>query len=242
MFPACRKHQIKTTAAMNLQKLSEAIAAYANFLIANPGYNPYWKWEVPLHFQENWDEEAADFKGMYERCLQNATSRRLWKRENYEPRDMMLKFSALNSEFVRYAFKDLFNESREVEGRADRFVFHCDELLREYKETHPRSVDNSHYHDDDYQMVSLYLSWRYPAQYAPYDFDSFRKLMQLLGARDVPRVNDIDRYFKVMRTLYKFLQKDEKALKIHRQRLKPSLHFTGETLLAAEDFMRVVTN
>lgn len=227
---------------MNLQKISEAIASYVEFLLASPGYNPYWKWEVPRHFQENWDDGAMDFKGMYGRCLQNSVSRRLWKRENHEPREMMLKFAELNSEFVRYAFKDLFNEGKEVEGRADRFVFHCDELLREYKETHPRTVENSHYHGDDYQMVSLYLSWRYPAQYAPYDFQGFRKLMQLLGSRDVPRVNDIDRYFKVMRTLYKFLQKDEKALKIHQQRLKPSLHFTGETLLVAEDFMRVVTN
>lgn len=227
---------------MNLQKLTHTIQDYKSYLLTHPQHDPYWKWESLKIFQENWDIEALDFRSMYDRSLQNSRTRRLWKRENYEPKDMMLKFIGLNSEFVRYMFQDLFNENMEVDGRIDRFVFHCDELLREYKETHPRSVENSHFHDDNYQMVSLYLAFRYPELYAPYDFENFRKLMQLLGSRDVPKVNDVGRYFKVMRTVYKFLQKDGEVLEIHRQRIKPDLHLEGETLLVAEDFMRVITN
>ncbi len=226
---------------MNLQKLNDTIQAYKSFLKSNTRHDPYLKWESLKVFQENWDIEAPDFRNMYDRSLQNSRTRRLWKRENYEPKDMMLKFIGLNSEFVRYMFQDLFNENKEVDGRIDRFVFHCDELLREYKDTHPRSVENSHFHDDNYQMVSLYLAFRYPELYAPYDFESFRKLLQLLGSMDVPKVNDVGRYFKVMRTVYKFLQKDGEVLEIHRQRIKPGLHFEGETLLVAEDFMRMVT-
>jgi hypothetical protein len=223
---------------MNLEKLNQSILLYESFLVRHPGYDPYWKWESQKIFQENWDIEAPDLRSMYDRSLQNSRTRRLWKRENYEPKDMMLKFIDLNSEFVRYIFQDLFNENKEVDGRIDRFIFHCDELLREYKEVHPRSIENSHYHDDNYGMVSLYLSFRFPELYAPYDFEKFVALMKLLGSRDIPKVNDVGRYFKVMRTVFKFLQKNGKIPEMHRQRLKPGLHFEGETLLVAADFMQ----
>ncbi len=227
---------------MNLQKLNDAIGNYKKWLLANPRHDPYWKWESLKIFRANWDIEALDFRNMYDSSLQNSRTRRLWKRENYEPKDMMLKFIDLNSEFVRYMFQDLFNENKAVDGRIDRFVFHCNELLREYRETHPRSVENSHFHDDNYYIISLYLAFRYPELYAPYDFDAFRQMMELLGSRDVPKVNDTERFFKVMRTVYKFLQKDGDVLEIHRQRLDPRHHFEGDTLLAAADFMEFVSN
>jgi hypothetical protein len=225
---------------MNLQKLTDTISKYKSYLRSNPQHDPYWKWESLRIFQENWNIEALDFRSMYDRSLQNSRTRRLWKRENYEPKDMMLKFIDLNSEFVRYMFQDLFNENKEVDGRIDRFVFHCDELLREYKESRPRSIENSHFHDDNYGMVSLYLAFRYPELYAPYDFELFRRLLLSFGSRDVPKVNDLGRYFKVMRTVYKFLQKDGEVLETHGQRLNQGKHFEGGTLLVAEDFMRIM--
>ncbi len=225
---------------MNLQKLTGAIQQYKSSLKANPDRDPYWKWESLKVFQETWNPEVSDFIDMYNRSLQNTQTRRLWNRENYEPKNMMLKFIDLSGEFVRSMFQDLFNEGKEVDGRIDRFVFHCDELLREYRETHPRSVENSHYHDDNYQMVSLYLAFRYPIQYAPYHFELFQKLMQLLDSRDVPKVNDLGRYFKVMRTIYKFLEKDGEILEIHHRRLHPDRHYQEPTLLVVEDFMETI--
>jgi hypothetical protein len=119
----------------------------------------------------------------------------------------------------------------------DRFLFHCDELLRAYREKHPRSVQNNHYHADNYVMISRYLSWRYPDRYAPYDFDRFRRLMELLGSRDIPGVNDADRFFKVARTIHKFLSASGRVRDIHRQRLDPERHYPEDTLLVVEDFM-----
>ncbi len=227
---------------MNLQKLTDSIRRYKHFLLTHPQHDPYWKWESLKIFQENWDTEALDLRSMYDRSLENSHTRRLWKRENYAPKDVMLKFIELNREYARQIFKDLFNENKDVEGRIDRFVFYCDELLREYKETHPRSIENSHYHDDDYQMISIYLSFRYPAQYTIYDFEKFKNLMAMLGSRDVPKVNDAARFFKVMRTVYGFIQKEEGILEIHEKRLNPAKHYMGETLLVAEDFYRYAAN
>ncbi len=228
-------------AAMNLQKLNDAIRQYADFLRKNPKHDPYLPWESQRIFQENWDVEALDFRTMYDRSLENSRSRRLWKREHYEPKEMMLKFIELDREFVRFAFQDLFNEAKDLDGRIGRFVFHCDELLAAWREAHPGSKLNSHYHHDNYQMVSIYLAFRYPTQYLPFYFESFRRLMELLGSRDVPTVNEIGRYFKVMRTIFTFLKKDEEILAMHAKRLTPGLHFEGETLLVVGDFMNVFT-
>lgn len=226
---------------MNLQKLNDTIAQYAAFLRSNPQHDPYLPWESQRIFQQNWDVEALDFRTMYDRSLENSRSRRLWKREHYEPKEMMLRFIEMNREFVRQVFQDLFNENKEIDGRVGRFSFHCDELLAAWHEEHPASKLNSHYHHDGYQMVALYLAFRYPDQYVLYDFDAFRKLMELLGSRDLPKVDDLGRYFKVMRTIFSFLKKNEEIFALHAKRLTPGLHYEAETLMVAWDFMNVTT-
>ena len=226
---------------MNLQKLNDAIAQYANFLRNHPHHDPYIPWESQRIFQQNWDVEALDFRSMFDRSLENSRSRRLWKREHYEPKEVMLRFVEMNREFVRQVFQDLFNENKEVDGRVGRFGFHCDELLAAWHEGHPASKLNSHYHHDGYQMLSLYLAFRFPAQYLLYEFDSFRRLMEMLGSRDLPKVDDLGRYFKVMRTVYTFIKKNPEILELHAKRITPGLHYEGETLLVAWDFMQVTT-
>ncbi len=221
---------------MNLQKLNEAIGEYKSFLKTNPKYDPYWRLESLRIFQENWDIDTGDFRGMFDRSLQNSHTRRIWKRENYTPKEMMLKFIGLNSDYVRFCFQDLFNENKDIENRVDRFVFYCDEMLRDYKSQNPLSIENSHFHDDNYEMISFYLAFRYPELYTPYHFESFKKLMQKLGSLDVPKVNDTARYFKIMRTIFNFIKKDEEILGIHQSRLNSEKHYIGETLLVAEDF------
>ncbi len=221
---------------MNLKKLNEAIGQYKNFLQSNHNHDPYWKWESQQILQENWDMDTRDFHNMFDRSLQNSQTRRIWRREHYAPKDMMLKFIQTSEDYVRFAFQDLFNEDKEIEGRVDRFVFYCDELLREYQEKHPGTKENTHYHDDNYEMISHYLAFRFPDIYTPYHFEDFKRLMQKLGSRDIPKVNDTARYFKVMRTVFNFIKKDENILNIHQQRLEEGKHFMGETLLVVEDF------
>lgn len=221
---------------MNLQKLNHSIENYKSFLKAARRHDPYWKWESLQIFQENWNLEAPDLHSMFDRSLENSRTRRLWSREQYAPKKMMLSFIDMNPEYVRFMFQDLFNEQKEVEGRIGRFVFYCDELLRAFHENHPTSKENSHYHDDNYGMVSIYLAFRFPEEYAPYHFETFKNALELLGSRDVPKVNDTARYFKVMRTIFKFLQKDPEILSIHRNRMDPTIHYLGDTLLFSEDF------
>lgn len=222
---------------MNLKKLQSYIEAYRHFLEKDTRrFDLLYKWKSLQCFQDNWDIAALDFASMYDRSLQNSTTRRIWKRENYDAKGMMLKFIQMQPEFVRSMFKDLFFEDRDIVGRVDRFVFHCDELLREYKDQHPRSVENNHFHDDGYAMVSWYLTFRYPENYAPHYFPAFQHLLQLLGTRDVPQSSDFGRFCKVTRTLYKMLEKDEEVLDLHQKRIDSDEFYQDKSLLIVEDF------
>ncbi|MDX1665780.1 MAG: hypothetical protein R3350_01050 [Saprospiraceae bacterium] len=225
---------------MQLKRLQNFIAQYeAHLKKAEADRHLHW-WAAQRNFQENWDLAAADLPAMYDRSLRNPKTKRLWKREGFEPKRVMLSFFEEQSDLVVHAFRDLFNEDREVGGRIDRFVYYCDELLSLHRKANPTSIDSNHYHGGDYEMISLYLAFRYPDAYAPYPGDLFRELLHKLGTADLPDSHDLVRYFKVMRTLQKFLNRSEHLLRAHEERLDSRIHYTGDSLLLAYDFSRFV--
>lgn len=228
---------------MQLKRIQHYLQQYRKYLsTSNAQEQRLYIWESQRIFQENWDMDAEDWAAMYDRSLRNSKTKRLWKREAYEPKRMMLELIRLQPDFVRTMFFDLFNEEKSLEGRVGRFVYYCDMLLQEYKEQHPRSIDNNHYHDDDYGMVSLYLAFRYPGRHTLYEPAGFRLLLEKLGSGDIPKANDMERFVKVTHTLYKFMQKEEGLLELHRQRLQEGLHYIGESLLVVYDFYRYCTD
>jgi len=227
---------------MQLKLLNQQIEAYKQYLRSPQAEERLYIWESQRVFQEHWDLEAPDLIPMYDASLENSRTRRLWRRENYEPKEMMLKLLRQAPEFVRSMFRDLFNEEKSIDGRAQRFVYYCDELLQEYKKAHPRSIENNHYHDDDYHMVFLYLAFRYPERYALYDFEAFVGTLRRLGVAQLPRTNDLPRFVKVTATLDKLLCKDEGLLELHRQRLaRDGRYYQGESRLLVYDFYRFCT-
>jgi 5-methylcytosine-specific restriction protein B len=115
-------------------------------------------------------------------------------------------------------FHDLFNEEKTIETRISRFKFGCEELLKEYKDHHKTSIENNHYHDD-FQMIMLYLTFRFPQKYTLYDYPAFNKTMTLLGITDLPGPYDIERFIKLTKILNTYLQKDKDLLDIQSDRL-----------------------
>ena len=112
---------------MQLKKLEICLAKYKEFLPTKAAGERLYIWESQGIFQVKWNPEEVDFATMYDRSLANSFTRRLWKRERYEPKRMMSEFIREDPEFVRTMFKDLFNEEKSVENRVDRFVFYCDD-------------------------------------------------------------------------------------------------------------------
>ena len=224
---------------MNLQKIQAYLPQFKKYLKSSEARKALYKWESLQNFQQNWDLEASDLTEMYNQSLQNTQTVRLWKGNQYFPKQMMLLFCQMQPDYVRAAFGDLFNEEKSIDVRTDRFVFYCDELLAAYKEKYPLKIENHHYHD--HKIISLYLAFRYPNQYAIYDFDGFKNTMINLGSRDIPKLNNVERFFKVSRTLWKFLQKDEEIWAFHQLRLHPQRHYQEESLLLVTEFCEMIS-
>lgn len=225
---------------MLLNKINTAISAYKKWLNTTKHHPFVYKWESVQHFQDHWNLDVPDPAAMFESCFHNSETRRLWQAEQWQPKRMMLEFWRFDPLSVRMMFDDLFNETKSVEGRVARFLFGCDMLLTDYKKAKPTSIENNHDHSD-FQMIALYLAFRYPTSYAPYAFQTFQTAMTHFGARDIPKANDLARYFNVLQILMGFLEKDGEVIPAMQKHLHPRRHYQGKTLLLAEDFCRFVT-
>ena len=135
-------------------------------------------------------------------------------------------------------FKELHNESLDIDGRIERFIYHCDEIRDDMMRTDPKY--QHHYHSG-YRMVSVYLSFKYPTKYCVYDYAAFRSFMEAVGAKPIPTTREIGRFFKVMRTVYKILAKDQEFLDVQREIKEeyPQV-YQAESLLLIEGFYRYV--
>ncbi len=130
--------------------------------------------------------------------------------------------------------------NRSLDGRVQRFELYLDELLARYREAHPKKDIPTHYHDDDYGMVSLYLALQYPKTYAPYSTPLLQETLRKFGAANPPLAADLPRYVKLLRTTDQFLAREDAIQAAHRTRLREGTDFAGETKLPAWDFLRFV--
>ncbi len=222
---------------MQVKLLNQAFEEYKGYLQSPQAERNLYIWESQRIFQENWNLEARDLAQMYDQSLQNSQTRRMWRRESYEPKDVMLKFIALSEDYFLQMFADLFNEEKSIEGRVDRFVFYCNQLLQEYRDKYPHRIENNHYHDDGYQMISLYLAFRFPEAYTLYSYQRFYSFLEKMGVPNLPVTNDFPRFVKICRTVYKLMQRDKELMDLHWKRLQEGIHYMGESLLVVFDFM-----
>ncbi len=63
--------------------------------------------------------------------------------------------------------------------------------------------------------------------------------MKIVQAKDIPSTGEYERFFKVVRTLYGILSKDEELMKKHRSILTDDC-YKGETLMLAQDFIFII--
>ena len=220
---------------MNVKKLQAYIDLYKRFLEKDRNLTGVYKYESVFHFQNNWDVDAPDFGKMYSASLKNSMTKRLWKREAWHPKEMMLKLIETDQEFVRRMFKDLFDESKAADQRISRFKFGCDEMLTDYKLKNQTSIENNHHHDNN-EMILLYLSFRYPTAYCLFEYSAFRQTMELLGVPNLPGPYDVDRFLKLTKILNTFLQRNEPLVALHKARRQKPMYFGGESKLIVHDF------
>lgn len=225
---------------MRLKDLQSSLEEYLGFL-HSPSRDAHLPlWEAQRLFQERWNPDAPDWADMYEKSLDSTQTRRYWSRDDYQPKALMHRFMQQQPIFTRQLFDDLFREDRSIDGRLRRFVLACDELLKDHQERHPRERQASHYHDDGYQIIFLYLAFRFPDLYSPYDYTAFEHTLRRIGAPDVPATHDPERFVKVSRTIFKFLQQHEGIQAAHRARLDPNRDYMAPSMLLVYDYMQFI--
>ena len=224
---------------MQVPKLRRAVAAFEPWLLTEDAEALLPLFETQQNWQTHFNVEAKDLAARYDEALDSKTNRRHYRRGGYDPKRSMLAIMEWEPDFVRDAFRDLFSEDRDLEGRIQRFVFYINELFNRYRDAKPKARIPTHYHDDDYNMVSLYLMGQYPATYAPYSTELLQTVCTKLGAKDVPVAADFPRYTKLLSTLRSFLVKEEGVMANYRALLR-EVDYQGESALLVYCFFRFV--
>lgn len=213
---------------MKLETLKQHIDRFARFLTANPADEHCYKYALLANFQQNLLNSDSTLAARYRNALRSDTTRRWWDRTGSTPKETMLRFIDHRPDYVEQAFKDLFDESKSLDRRLDRFQFYCDELLRMFKASHRDEVINNH--DQDATMQSIYLSGVYPHLYTIYPgLDPFNQFMERLEGKP-SLVDDLERFFKIMRNAHRFLMMNDDI----KSAIETSIRKPDHLLLAHE--------
>ena len=217
---------------MNLQRIKSLISKYKVWLSGTDSHENLYILESIQNFQNYFDLEASDLKEAYDQALQNTDSRRLWTMEAKFPKDMMMAFADMDADMVRWTFKDLFRHENTLDGRLNRFIFHCDEMYGVWKKQNPKAHHLGHYHEHNHWMSTVYLTLQSPDQYCLYTLNYLQALLQYVEAKNIPETEDPIRYYKVVKVLDKFISDDPEIEDLHQKRLKDE-HFKGKSLFLA---------
>lgn len=193
-------------------------------------------WDAQQHFVRTWDIERLDFDSMYAESLHSDISNRLWTGIDYHPKESMKTFLKYEKEFIRSMFRDLFNETKDLQMRISRFIFHCDELGKQIKKKEPKLLH--HYHDE--QMVVTYLALHDPQRYTYLDLPSFRSAMEAMQARNIPEYITIESYTKLMRIIQKFVAADPSLANGYRTLFPDDKLYVSGSMLLSLDFVQCV--
>ena len=226
---------------MKVPLLEKSIERFLAAHLAANDVSWYYPHEIVSHFHNHWSPPGPiGLANIFDNCLQSEISQRWWKREKYQPKEMMLSLIHADPELAAIAWKDLANDSASLDGRLSRFDYYCGELLQAFRQKPPGSLESYHYQDAT--MMSLYLAGLSPGKYVLYPgLNVFKHFCKEVGSPDIPVVDDLVRYMKVASVVHTFLQKNtsyEKLIELrtsgqHKIMLIPYLlayeviHFTG---------------
>ena len=134
-----------------------------------------YKWVAVKTFQDNFDVNAEDLRGMLEASLADCDN--LLTTVNRFAAGMLLGFAGQYPDRVRAMLVDLFDEGKDLFERIDAFKKECDDWREETKDwNESRGKNYSHYQDEN--SITTYLWLRYPTRHYIYKFGIARTLWQ----------------------------------------------------------------
>jgi 5-methylcytosine-specific restriction protein B len=163
----------------NYKKLENVLVEYKKDFASKQWNNEKYKWEAVKHFQDHWDINAADFLEMFWQATEKTYN--LLASRNYFPRRMIKFFAEHDPEVVRSMFISLFDESKDLVERYERFVADAEELKEKYIE------DKGKQHYQHLNAISTYLWLRYPDKYYIYKYSVNHDVAKELESSIMPK-------------------------------------------------------
>ncbi len=144
---------------INYEKLSLIEDAYLKYLPFFFNGEKY-KWVAIQHFQNRWNIESSDFAGMLDQALSKTYN--LLTSGYYYARRMIVRFAKEDPEGVRKLFRMLYDQTRDLGERVQRFIAYAEDRKLNHNE------DGWKNHFQDSRSISVYLWLMYPDQYYIY--------------------------------------------------------------------------
>lgn len=164
---------------LNISIFKEVLAGFKKEFKDLHWKNEKFKWEAIKRFQDIWDIDAPDFLDMFMKAT-DKTYNLLANMSNF-PRGMIKDFATANPEFTRGMFINLFDESKNLTERCEKF-FSDAEYMRS---TYGNNAWKSHF--QSLNSVSTYLWLRYPDKYYIYKYSEYRSVAQKLESDFIPK-------------------------------------------------------
>lgn len=225
---------------MRVDLINQYKAKFLEYLMSyftqNKVYEEQFKWSVIATWKAHFSMEGK-LNEAFAQSLKNDFSGRLWNGEKYSIKSGIIELCSENPLLMRIALEDLFNESKDVDMRINRFLFHCDEA---YETLRTKDEKNNNHFQSEYS-ASLFLSLEYPDKYGLYDYPSFHQFMKMVDSRNIPLEQEKDRYFKSLRALYTIISKDQDFMNGFHFLIRDS-GFSGVSLMLINDFIQFTIN
>lgn len=211
----------------DIEKLMAALTAYKQYFPLHWKDEKY-KWEAVQYFQNNWDIEAENFLDMFMKAT-DKTFNLLASMNNY-PRAMIRALAEEEPETVRDMFIVLYDETRNLDERIEKFEMMAEDLRVRYDD------GNWKHHYQSANAISTYLWLRYPDKYFVYKYSEVRATAKELRSDFVPKkgygVANITGGFKLYNEIRKAIAKDDELDAMLKNALEQNCYpdFTKTTM------------
>ena len=180
-------------------QLQKIIAAYKVVFVSKQWPDEKYKWIAVKHFQDNWDIDAPDFAAMLKQSL--AKTGNLLVSVNNFPARMISEFAEADPEKIREMFKNLFDESQNLNERIEQFKNASDDVLKKY------GKPGAHHYQRD-NSITTYLWLRYPDKYYIYKYSEIKSVVEKLQSDRIIKMGATAENLRVFMALYDSIRQE----------------------------------
>lgn len=148
---------------LNQDKLKKVVDSY-KAVFRSRWSDENFKWSAIKWFQEHWDINAVDFAKMFAAATETKKTYGLLNSMNNFPQKMMIEFAKADTEAARAMFLNLYDESKSIAERVEKFQTDAEQLRMKYDP----GTWQQHYQKP--MAITVYLWLRYPEKYYIYKY------------------------------------------------------------------------